>query len=289
VIQDLEKEAGLKDILKQLALGLSVAGGGVAGGKIGAKAGASNQAKKTYTLIESNLLRSKDKGNFVDTKKFLEDFAPGTKHTLPEDYAEKGTQVYKDLESGMYAGYHPELGVIAGKRADPTVLAHEAIGHGSQAKNMTTEEWNKHVLGTKTDLGTFMGKQKDNELDAWTRTIHSGVPLDKGIMDASINNYTMQHKGSQAGGAAGGLGGILSVLGLHGIARRLRKKGHTKLANKYMGYSLPISGANGGSPLAPTGGRSDSIGGGTPIAGICGSPHKGRVLKKALKKMKVAP
>ena len=247
----LHKEAAAPDFFKKLFLAGAVTGGGMAGG---VKAGTmamehmSAPAQKAAAQLVANRQRA---GKFVDVSDFMSKWSPGSGRARPEDLARfpverrknhgeipksaktdtivkewLGSPMYKAFDAGTDSMYTPGLGLISGSKGDPSVLAHEVLGHGSQKK--TIDE----IDDINSFGSTFLGKQKNFEQDAWTRARKSGFPVDDAVEDASMNTYKKRFAGAVGGGVAGagaGAGGTgAGLMGIAALLEKLKKSGRKK-------------------------------------------------------------
>jgi len=240
----MEKEAELPKFLKNLLLTGAISGGAVGGaGKLG-RYGMTHMSKEPQRELISVLSRKATEGPLVDTREFLRRHAPKVEKATPHDMAVQRIELlksrgeiprdydtqeiaqdwlatsplYQGFDEATNASFVPGLGVVAGRQANPTVLAHE-IGHSNQP-GLNPENSNSF-------LSTLLGTQKNLEADAWGRA-RKNFKIDPEIEDASMAYYQNRHAGAVGGAVAGaGVGGgmaALSLLGLAELAARLKRR-----------------------------------------------------------------
>jgi len=237
------KEADLKSFAQKFAITSALIGGAAGGGRAVGGWASKAMSGKAATAAAELLEHRRDAGKFVDADAFLAKFAPKIKRQSIEDFADfvardaktknpdlKGirtsdlanellkTPDFRDYKAGTNAGFIKNFGVASSRKADPSVLAHEAIGHGSQS--------NLNPASDNSFFSILTGKQKGIEQDAWDRARRS-YKVDSEVEDASMNYYRNAHAGAVGGGVAGagaGAGGTgLGLMGLSSLLARLKK------------------------------------------------------------------
>jgi len=238
----LVKDAGVKDILRNLVVSGTILGGAGAGGHRLGNYTMERMTTPASEAAERFLLARKAEGKFVDASEFLGNLNPPVARISPEELAylaakkaKQGdpsitisTQAladkslknpdFQDIVNGTNYAYMPNYGVASSSRGDPSILAHEALGHGSQ-KNLDPASMNSF-------LGVLTGKQKSIEADAWGRA-RKGYPVDQDVESACMSVYSKRQAGAVGGAVAGaGAGGgasALSLMALAELAARLKR------------------------------------------------------------------
>jgi len=232
----LEKEAGLKDKLKNLALAGLITTSTFGGANKGMRMGMERLTPQSQKVLDHILAKKVNTGDVVDVDRFLAQYAPNVKRVTPREYAgytvrelkETGeipkhlstqkivnewmdSPLYKSYEYGVNAKMLPEVGIVSGKRAPKSMIAHE-IGHSKQDLKSVREDSAWQILS---------GKQKNLEQDAWVKAKQIGIPIDKKMEQASLGVYDTKTKGARVGAVGGGAAGAAGGLSLWGLAEIL--------------------------------------------------------------------
>lgn len=220
-------DVGLEKDANKKARGAVIAGAMALGGFHGGKHEAlkridtdSIPAREAYYSLMENL---RDSGDVVDTKAFIKSLTGG-QVSAPEKMKSLITPAeIQASNDSLSAFYNSGLGVVAGAKANPTLLAHEALGHGSQHRDLGANAFNQKSNDASSLWGQITGKSVAFEEDAWNRAVSSGFEPDKRVVRAALDTYQASHdgalKGALTGGAAGAGSAGLSALGLLALAQ----------------------------------------------------------------------
>lgn len=245
------KEAGPKNWFKNLAVAGAVTGGAVGGGYKGSVAGMRYGVQKGTEEYQAVMRTRADK--LVDTQSFLRKIRgvkaeaitaeeqalsvleqmklqgeiPRNSNTkqFAKDWMK--SPEYKSINEGFSGRFTPGQGAVLGERADPNIILHEALGHGSQEAEFGTGAMWRKINESNTLPGVLKGKKVDLEQDAWQRVLDSGHQVDPEVLNASLGAYRTERAGAIGGGVAGagaGAGGTgVGLLGLSSLLASLKK------------------------------------------------------------------
>lgn len=249
-IYELEKDAGVKDVFKNLLVAGGLLGGTISGALKGAKIGL--KTSEPYEQVLSKVTKANTE-NFVPVSEFLAKYAPKIKRMSPDEYARftikdlqndgkisKSIDVareaslwqkdpfYKNLEKGNNVLFLQRKDqIVAGDLADPALIA-RAIGHSKVVKDPKLLASAADGYEARSLKNILMGNQYERESKAWEYANQLRYPHSKRVENASIRKFEEKRDRSRAGAASGGAVGFggsgLGLLGLHALARSVRKK-----------------------------------------------------------------